>query len=238
VSLKHQQLLNMPLHPALARGRKILGVLRNYRAHASELNNPLPTRPLFFLKPTTSYLPESNRSPIELPPNAVIHHEVELAVVIGKGVKRVTQPQVALDAIESYTLALDMTSRTHQDEHKAKGLPWFEGKCFDTFCPIADTVLPASLLAQDVAAGKLELECLVNGSVRQRERTGSMVFDIPTLIMAASRVVTLEPGDVILTGTPSGVGAVEKGDTIQAIMRDGSGKVLIDMKFGVDRLTE
>lgn len=220
----------------VSHGKKIVGVLRNYAAHAQELSNPLPTKLLFFLKPTTSYIQQSQQ--IVLPKGADVHHEVELGVVIGTGCKKVSE-SAALQHIGGFCLALDLTARNLQAEEKQAGLPWFRGKCYDTFCPVSP-LIPRERLVDRLDA--LRLVCEVDGKVRQDASTRQMVFGIPALIAAASRIVTLEPGDLILTGTPEGVGPIRHGQTVHcAIMLAdpspaslgpaGTDKIICEMKF-------
>ena len=202
--------------------RKIIGVGRNYAEHAAELKNPLPTEPLLFLKPPSSLLPEGN--PIILPDACKrVHHEVELGVVIGKGGSNISQ-DIAMDHVAGYTLALDMTARDQQDVIKAKGLPWVRAKCWDTFCPISDIILPEKI----PDPGNVSLWLKVGEEMRQNGNTRDMVFSVPYLISYCSNIMTLEEGDLILTGTPSGVGPVVSGDVIECALEG-----IMEMKFQV-----
>ncbi|KAF0852671.1 mitochondrial fumarylacetoacetate hydrolase (acylpyruvate hydrolase) [Andalucia godoyi] len=212
-------------------GKKILGVLRNYRAHATELGNPVPKEPIFFLKPTTAYLSESSDAKIVIPKGAEVHHEVELAVVIGKNGRNIAVSD-ALSHVGGYALALDMTARNYQQQAKEAGLPWFKGKCWDTFAPISE-LISKDAVEPSLQSGKLNLVLTVDGVQKQNATTSSMIFDVATIIAAASRVVTLEEGDVILTGTPEGVGPVSHGNIITARMIDQSGKTISQIKFPV-----
>ncbi|XP_061171870.1 acylpyruvase FAHD1, mitochondrial-like [Saccostrea echinata] len=191
-------------------GKKIVAVGRNYREHATELGNVVPTKPILFLKPTSSYVTEGQN--IKIPPNCKsLHHEVELGIVIGKTGNNISEDQ-AMDHVGGYVLALDMTARDLQDEAKKKGHPWTLAKGFDTSCPISDLILKDKLPRSD----NVNLWLKVNGETKQNGDTKDMIFSIPYLISYISKYFTLEEGDVILTGTPSGVGPVDKGDVIDA----------------------
>lgn len=211
----------------LIRGKKIVCIGRNYAEHAKELGNAVPSEPFFFLKPTTSYL----RSPhkIEIPPMCTnVHHEIELGVVIGSTGKDVTEDQ-AMSIVSGYILALDLTDRTLQKNAKEAGKPWSMSKGYDTFCPIGDDILPAT--AKDGALSvrpDARLWCRVNGETRQDGSIADMIFPIPRLISYISSVMTLEENDVILTGTPSGVGPIVPGDVIEGGLDD-----ILELKFDV-----
>ncbi|CAD5225900.1 unnamed protein product [Bursaphelenchus xylophilus] len=194
--------------------KKIVCVGRNYREHAAELNNPVPKKPMLFLKSTNALLADGGT--IIAPPGCQdLHQEVELALVIAKTAKNVKKED-AYNYIGGYTVALDMTARDLQNEFKSKGSPWFLAKSFDTSCPVAGFVDKSKV--QD--PHKLELECKINGEVKQRDLTDSMIFDIPTLIEFTTSYVTLEPGDLLLTGTPKGVCSCKAGDTIEIRLSD------------------
>ncbi|KAJ2085390.1 hypothetical protein IW138_006360 [Coemansia sp. RSA 986] len=190
-------------------GRKIVAIGRNFSEHAKELGNAVPKAPFFFLKPTSSYVLSPGK--IEIPRGCVVHHEVELGVVIGKtgrGIK-------AADAhshVAGYALALDLTARNLQDEAKQKGLPWSAAKGFDTFTPVGEFI-PASSIPDP---HNVRLWIQVAGQLRQDGMTDAMVFQIPQLIEHVSQIMTLEEGDLLLTGTPKGVGPIESGDHVVA----------------------
>lgn len=188
-------------------GKKIIGIGRNYKAHAAELNNKVPEIPLFFLKPTSSYVTQGN--PIIKPSTCkVLHYEVELAVVISKKCHKVPKED-AMKYVAGYTVALDMTARDLQDNAIKNGHPWSQGKGYDTFCAVGDFVETKNINPHDV-----ELWLKVNGTLKQKGNTSQMIFNVPYLISYISGIMTLDEGDVILTGTPQGVGPVEVGDTI------------------------
>jgi len=188
--------------------RKIVAVGRNYSEHAAELGNAVPTKPLLFMKPPSAMITAGQQ--IEIPLGCTeIHHEIELGVIINKECKRVDKDK-AMDYVGGYCLALDMTARDFQNEAKAKGHPWAMAKMFDTSLPVSPFIsLEAVPDPHNVA-----LWCKVNGETRQSGNTKDMIFNLPTLISFISQYFTLEEGDMILTGTPSGVGPVKQGDVI------------------------
>ncbi|MBD3223652.1 MAG: fumarylacetoacetate hydrolase family protein [Caldithrix sp.] len=189
---------------------KIIGVGRNYAEHIKEMQSETTSKPVLFIKPPTS-ITDINQ-PIKIPQNAgSVHHEVELAVCIGKTVANATL-DLADQYIAGYGLALDLTLRDIQKEAKHNGLPWAVAKGFDNACPISD-IIPVSK-APDVNNCHIRLS--VNGSLRQEGHTSQMIFKIPALIHYISQFFTLLPGDLILTGTPSGVGPLHSGDLIDA----------------------
>lgn len=182
---------------------KIICVGRNYLAHAKEHDADVPEVPLIFLKPPSTLI--AHGGTIFLPPQSnQVEHEAELAVVIGKS-GRWIPPEEAGDHILGYTVANDVTARDLQ----FKDGQWTRGKGFDTFCPIGPWIEtefdPADVL----------ITCHVNEEMRQMASTRDMVFSVRKLIAFISSVMTLEPGDLILTGTPSGVGILMDGDQVQ-----------------------
>lgn len=183
---------------------KIICVGRNYAAHAKELGNEIPSEPLLFFKPPSSLVGPDDF--VELPPeSARVEYEGELALVIGKRIRRAS-PTDALDAVWAITAADDITARDLQK----KDVQFTRGKGFDTFCPVGP-VLETEL--GDLRDTKVEL--LVNGAVRQSSSTSALIFDIATLLGYVSQVMTLEPGDLVLTGTPAGVGPLAPGDEVE-----------------------
>ncbi|KAL3310617.1 Acylpyruvase fahd1, mitochondrial [Cichlidogyrus casuarinus] len=205
--------------------RKIVAVARNYVAHARELGNEVPTEPIVFLKPSTSIITVGQS--IKMPPGSkLLNHEVELCLVIGKSISNASPDQIK-DCISGYTVALDMTERDLQSDAISKGYPWSIAKGFDTSCclgPLMDiNSLPADMLlpkekrknSEDL---NLDLWLKVNGVERQRASTSLMVHSPADLIAFVSKYMTLEAGDLILTGTPAGIGPCEIGDTIHAGM--------------------
>ena len=152
-----------------------------------------------------------------------VDHEVELAVIIGRRAKRVPAEE-AMDYVLGYTILLDITARDLQWEAKKKGLPWTVAKGFDTFAPIGPRVVDR----RELDISNLEIGLKVNGQLRQLGRTSEMVFKVPELIEYISSVMTLEPGDIIATGTPAGVGPLRHGDKVEAWI-EGIGKVEFDV---------
>lgn len=196
---------------------KFLCIGRNYAAHIKELKNTTPQQPFFFLKPSSSVL-KPNGGPFLVPKGVVVHHEVELAVVLSKTLKNLPADfshQQALDSIEGYALAIDMTARNVQDEAKKKGLPWSIGKGFDTFLPLSPFI-PKSEVSDPY---ELELSLKINDVVKQQDKTNLMLFPIHKILSHMSSIMTLEKGDVILTGTPKGVGEIHPGDHILAELK-------------------
>jgi 2-keto-4-pentenoate hydratase/2-oxohepta-3-ene-1,7-dioic acid hydratase in catechol pathway len=195
------------LAPVIPRS-KIIGVGRNYAAHAAEMGNDLPTAPLLFLKPNTSVIGPDD--PIVLPTwTEHVDHEAELAVVIGKVTKDVS-PEHALGQVFGFTVANDVTARDIQRTDDQ----WARAKGFDTSCPIGPWVVPG-LDVDDLA-----VRARVNGEVRQDGRTSQLIFDVAYLISYVSEVFTLLPGDVILTGTPAGVGPIVDRDVVECEIED------------------
>ncbi|MCJ1306531.1 hypothetical protein MMC25_000174 [Agyrium rufum] len=202
--------------------RKVICIGRNYADHVKELNNVRPKQPFFFLKPPSSILPP-NSGPVLRPKGIKLHYEVELALIIGKQLRDLdpSDEQGALDAIDGYCLSIDMTARNAQDEAKKKGLPWSIAKGFDTFLPISEYISKQQIPdPHDV-----ELYLSVNGQMRQQDRTDLMLFRIPRQLSDISQVMTLEKGDVVLTGTPKGVGEVQVGDVMKAGIKVGEMKL-------------
>ena len=204
--------------------RKLVCVGRNYAAHAKELGNAVPSKPVLFLKPSTSLA--LTPSPLLVPDEVTsLHHEVELGLVIGRTAKDISAAD-AHSFVSGYVLALDMTARNVQDEAKKAGLPWSVAKGYDTFAPISE-LIPLSALPSDLlhegSSSEVELWCAVNGVQRQRGSTALMLFRMPFLLAYISRIFTLQEGDIVLTGTPEGVGPVSIGDTITAGIKDVSG---------------
>lgn len=182
---------------------KIVGVGLNYRAHAEEMKKPLPSRPLLFLKPPTCVLdPEA---PILLPAESgQVEHECELAVVVGRRLRRVS-PAQARDGVLGFTCFNDVTAR---DVQRAE-VQYTRAKGFDTFGPVGPVV------ETELDPRKLLIKTLVNGEVRQLGSTSDMIFDVFELLSFVSRGMTLLPGDVLTTGTPPGVGPLAPGDVVE-----------------------
>ena len=194
------------LAPVLPRS-KVIGIGRNYAAHASEMGHDLPTEPLMFIKPNTSVVGPGD--PIFYPAQSSnVHFEGELAVVIGRICRDVPVEQ-ATDVIYGYTIANDVTARDLQKSD----VQFTRAKGFDSFCPLGPWI-ETDLDPQTFADG-VQLQTHLNGDLKQDGSTSDLIFDIPTLIAYVSSVMTLLPGDVILTGTPAGVGPMEIGDEVE-----------------------
>lgn len=195
------------LAPVIPRS-KVVGVGRNYAAHAAELGTTVPAYPLLFLKPNTSVIGPDD--PIVLPPYSdEVHHEAELAVVIGKITKNVS-PAHALEKVFGYTAANDVTAR---DVQRTDG-QWTRAKGFDSSCPLGPWIVT------ELDTDNLQVTARVNGITRQDGRTSEMVFDVAHLVSFVSEVFTLLPGDVILTGTPAGVGPIVHADVVEIEVED------------------
>ena len=188
----------MPLSPS-----KIVCVGRNYAAHARELGNELPTEPLLFLKPPSSLIGDGES--IRIPAvSKQVEYEGEIGVVLSKRLSRATAAE-ARGAIGGLVAANDVTARDLQKSDSQ----WTRAKGFDTFCAVGNV----GSVPDDLSS--LVVTTRVNGAVRQRGETRSMAFDIPTLLAYISQVMTLEPGDLVLTGTPEGVGTLAPGDVVE-----------------------
>ncbi|KAI9802445.1 MAG: hypothetical protein M1825_002829 [Sarcosagium campestre] len=190
--------------------------------HIKELNNARPKQPFFFLKPSSSIL-TPGAGPVLRPKGVNLHYEVELAVIMGKDVKDLDESDEGqiMDAIEGYAVGIDMTARNLQDEAKKKGLPWSTAKGFDTFLPISNFI-PKTYIPNP---HQVQLYLSVNDRLRQSDSTELMLFRIPRLISDISKVMQLERGDVVLTGTPKGVGAVQTGDIMRAGVKVGDNEL-------------
>lgn len=191
---------------------KIICVGRNYVEHAKELGNEIPKTPLLFFKPPSAVI--ANGEQIFLPPqSAQVEHEAELVVVIGQRAKNVIA-ETAKEYIFGYTIGNDITAR---DLQKTDG-QWTRAKGFDTFCPFGPWI------DTDFDASDAVVTCRVNGQMRQMASTRDMLFSVSTLIAYISSIMTLEPGDLIFTGTPAGVGTLKTGDVVDVEI-EGLGKL-------------
>jgi 2-keto-4-pentenoate hydratase/2-oxohepta-3-ene-1,7-dioic acid hydratase in catechol pathway len=180
---------------------KVVAIGLNYKDHAAEMNKPLPAEPLMFIKPSTAVIGPGDA--IRIPPNVgEVHHEAELGVVIGKKATRVSADR-AMEHVLGLTCLIDVTAR----EVQRREIQYTRAKGFDTFAPIG----PCIAVGLDPAA--LEVEGWLNGERKQKSNTRQLIFTVPQIIAFVSNVMTLLPGDVIATGTPSGVGPLKGGDT-------------------------
>jgi 2-keto-4-pentenoate hydratase/2-oxohepta-3-ene-1,7-dioic acid hydratase in catechol pathway len=185
---------------------KIVCVGRNYAEHARELGNTLPQEPLLFFKPPSALIGDGE--PIVLPAvSQRVEHEGEIAVVIGARLRWVNE-EAAWKGIGGITCANDVTARDLQQRDGQ----WTRAKGFDTFCPVGPRVVPVAALGDPL---RWEVACRVNGVLRQHGRVADMAFPIPSIIAYISRIMTLEPGDLVLTGTPAGVGPLAPGDVVE-----------------------
>lgn len=186
---------------------KIVCVGRNYAEHAKELNNPVPENPLLFIKPASCL--QSLPGEIEIPHDrGPVHYECELALLIGEpGLDATTRDWRA--SVAGVGLALDLTLRDLQQQLKDKGHPWEISKCFDGACPVSGFVSPSGDLQQ------CRFDFSMNGELRQRGDAGQMITPIEPLLSYITRHFSLQPGDLVLTGTPAGVGILHPGDQFE-----------------------
>ncbi|MEM7371698.1 MAG: fumarylacetoacetate hydrolase family protein [Bacteroidota bacterium] len=198
---------------------KIICVGRNYREHAKELNNPVPTSPLIFFKPDTAVL-RDNKDFYYPDFTQDLHFECELVVRIGKEGKYIEESFVS-DYINGVGLGIDMTARDIQSQAKKKGWPWTLAKGFNDSAPVSEFLDPSAYPnLQDV-----RFTCSINGHLRQQGHTADMIFPIAPLITYISRFITVKKGDLIFTGTPAGVGPLSAGDHIEGFLE---GKKLLN----------
>jgi fumarylpyruvate hydrolase len=186
--------------------RRVLCVGRNYAAHARELGNDDRQPPFFFLKPTDAVVESGTVVPYP-PLTKNLHHEIELVVVIGRGGAEIAAER-ALTHVYGYAVGIDLTRRDLQFEARDAGKPWDWGKSFDRCAPCSE-VVPADRIGHPSAA---RIWLAVNGTVKQDANLSEMIWSVPEVIAAASSAMRLEPGDLIYTGTPAGVGALVPGD--------------------------
>src|SRR3954468_21712456 len=188
---------------------KVVGVGKNYAEHVKEMaTGDAPQEPLIFLKPSTSVIAPGDA--IRIPAGSTnVHHEVELAVVIGARGARSVSPEQAMASVFGYTIGNDVSER---DMQKSDG-QWTRAKGFDSFCPLGPWI-ETDLGALGLDPADLEITCDVDGERRQQGRTSQLIFSVPYLISYISQVMTLLPGDVVLTGTPSGVGPIAPGQRV------------------------
>ncbi len=189
---------------------KILCLGQNYAKHIEEMKGSVPEKPMLFLKPSTAL--SAPGVPIRLPHfSSEIHHEVELVVAIGSEMHGIAVED-ALSFVSGYGVGLDLTARDVQREARKRGDPWAVAKGFDGSAPLSE-ITPVEEVGDP---SDLAIELRLNGEIRQSARTSDMIFKIPELLSYASGIFTLEPGDLIYTGTPSGVGAIQSGDVLDA----------------------
>ena len=206
MSYQHQYTDGTPIHFPLG---KVVCVGRNYAEHAKELNNPVPSEPLLFIKPGSCAVAMKDGFRIPLDRGAV-HYEAEIAVLIGKPLSRKPNREEALDAISGFAPALDLTLRDLQAQLKEKGYPWELAKSFDGACVLAPFVA-AGAVADLTDVG---IRLSINGELRQDGNSRDMLNPILPLIQHIAGHFSLQPGDVVLTGTPAGVGPLAVGDQL------------------------
>lgn len=188
---------------------KVVCVGRNYAEHARELNNPIPTEPLLFIKPATAIVPMEQ--PFTIPADrGSCHIETEMALLIGVPLTSADTVQ-AVAAVVGVGLGFDLTLRDLQNDLKAKGLPWEKAKGFDGGCPLSGFVSAAG-----VDFGNIDLRLTRNGELQQQGNSGDMLTPVAELLSYISGIFTLMPGDIVLTGTPAGVGPLDSGDQLTA----------------------
>jgi 2-keto-4-pentenoate hydratase/2-oxohepta-3-ene-1,7-dioic acid hydratase in catechol pathway len=193
---------------------KLVCLARTYKKHAEEMSSEVAKDPVLFLKPASSVI--FNGESIVIPKmSKCLHHEVEMGVVIAKRCKNVLKED-ALGYVLGYLVALDITARDIQSEAKKKGWPWDIAKGFDTFAPLSDVVLKENVPDPN----NLDIFLKVNGELRQESNTNNMSYSVERIIEFISGIMTLEPGDLIMTGTPEGVGEIVSGDVIDAELGD------------------
>jgi len=189
---------------------KLVCLARTYKKHAEEMQSNVPDNPILFLKPTSAVIFDGD-SILYPKQSKSVHHEVELGVVINKKCRNVSKGQ-AMKYVLGYCVCLDITARDIQSELKKKGHPWSIAKGFDTFAPISNVVLKEEVDDPNT----LDIWLKVNDEIRQKSNTNNMIFSVEQIIEFVSNIMTLEPGDLIMTGTPEGVGEIQKGDVLEA----------------------
>jgi acylpyruvate hydrolase len=202
---------------------KIVCIGQNYHAHIKELKSEVPTEPVIFLKPASALI--ANGEQIVLPPDiGRVDYEGELAIIIGKRTKHVTSKE-ALRYVEAAAVFNDVTARDVQSKARKSGLPWSLAKGMDTFAPMSQP----RPIGDIPDLGALMVRTRLNGELRQDGRTADMIFPVEELIAYISKFMVLEPGDVIATGTPEGVGPIKGGDLVE-IEIEGVGKLTNKVK--------
>ena len=206
MSYQHQYIDGTRIHFPVG---KVVCVGRNYAAHAKELNNPVPTEPLLFIKPSSCVV--SSEDGFTIPHDrGAVHYEIEIAVLIGKPLSRQPSEEEVLDAISGFAPALDLTLRDVQERLKEKSWPWEVAKSFDGACVLAPFISASRI--NDTA--DIDVRLTINGEVRQDSNSREMLYPIIALIQHIAGQFALQPGDVVLTGTPAGVGPLQEGDEL------------------------
>ncbi|RKP01432.1 hypothetical protein CXG81DRAFT_11962 [Caulochytrium protostelioides] len=222
--------------------RKCVAIGKNYAKHATEMGGTVPKTPMMFLKPPSTMVQQPRA--IRIPPHMLVHHEIELGVVMGRalrdrhaadvrGVLQHLSDGAAMDAVAGYVLALDLTARDEQAAARKNGTPWSVAKGRDDFLPIS-VFVPKSQVPDPHA---LRLWLRVNGRTVQDGLTRDMVFGVPRLIRDVDRVMAWETDDLLLTGTPEGVGPVAIGDIVEGGLETEDGRVITRFQFDVAQRT-
>lgn len=202
---------------------KIICLARTYAEHAREMNATVTEDPLLFLKPTSAVI--YDHGTIIIPKRSqCLHHEVELGIILGKKGKNIREEK-AMHYVLGYLVALDITARDIQSVSKKNGWPWAIAKGFDTFAPLSDAVTKEKVPDPQ----NLDLMLKINGTVKQSANTNQMIYSIERIISFISEIMTLEAGDLILTGTPEGVGEIKEGDILEAQL-DSLCSLIVDVK--------
>lgn len=202
---------------------KIICLARTYAEHAREMNATVTEDPLLFLKPASSVI--YDHGTIIIPKRSqCLHHEVELGIILGKK-GRYIREENAMHHVLGYLVALDITARDIQSVSKKNGWPWAIAKGFDSFAPLSDAVTKEKVPDPQ----NLDLMLKINGTVKQNANTNQMIYSIERIISFISEIMTLEPGDLILTGTPEGVGEIKEGDVLEARL-DSLCSLTVDVK--------
>lgn len=189
---------------------KIVALAKNYRAHAAEMGGAPPEQPQFFLKPPSSLIPDHGT--IVLPAaSSRVDYEVELALIVKERIRKRTPEEIA-PLLLGYSIIIDVTARDLQQAAQQAGMPWTIAKGYDTFAPFGPVIVPREAIDPDHA----EIWLKVNDAVRQQGTTANMVFHTRELVSYISSIMTLEPFDIIATGTPEGVGPLQNGDRVEA----------------------
>jgi len=198
------------LGPPVARPGKIICLGRNYAAHAQETDSPIPQEPIYFVKASTAVIGQDEE--IVYPEGAErVDPEAELAAVIGTRARNLTLEN-ALDCVLGYTILNDVTERSLQQHDIAAKQPWFRSKSCDTFCPMG----PVVVLTDEIPdPHTLQVSLHVNGELRQTASTAEMIFKLPEILVAITHYITLEPGDIVSTGTPQGIAPIKPGDLVE-----------------------
>lgn len=205
---------NTPAQSSPGRSAKVVCVGRNYADHARELNNPVPEEPLLFIKPGSCVV--DMHEPLNLPKGlGSVHIETEMALLIGAPLSQADEGR-CLEAIAGVGIGFDLTLRDLQNELKQRAHPWEKAKAFDGSCPLSEFIVPPV----DLNWAAITIELQRNGELQQRGNSADMITPVAPLLSYISRFFTLLPGDVVLTGTPAGVGPIQSGDQLNASLKD------------------